>query len=102
MVEKPAKGTAPSNLHITGRYILQPEIFGFWQSRSAARAARSSSPTRMITLMDAKKQPFHAVRFDGTIYDCGSKIGFLTANIAYALEREGLGDKLRAALKTML
>ena len=45
MVEKPAKGTAPSNLSITGRYILQPEIFKFWRCRSAARAARSSSPT---------------------------------------------------------
>jgi len=56
----------------------------------------------MIQLMESKTQPFHAVRFDGSIYDCGSKIGFLTANVAYALAREGLGDELRDELKKLL
>ena len=54
----------------------------------------------MIAL--AQSQPFHAVRFDGTIYDCGSKIGFLTANIAYALERDDLGPALRAEIAALL
>ena len=52
--------------------------------------------------MSDKQQPFHAVRFDGTIYDCGSKIGFLLANVAYALDRDDLADELRAALKKLL
>ncbi len=102
MVEKPAKGTAPSNLHITGRYILQPEIFGLLAEQERGAGGEIQLTDSMIKLMDANKQPFHAVRFDGTIYDCGSKIGFLTANIAYGLEREGLGEELRAALKAML
>ena len=54
----------------------------------------------MITL--AKMQPFYAVRFDGTIYDCGSKIGFLTANVAYALARADLGPALKAEIKKLL
>ena len=50
----------------------------------------------------AKVQPFYAVRFDGTIYDCGSKIGFLTANVAYALARPDLGPALRAEIEKLL
>jgi UTP--glucose-1-phosphate uridylyltransferase len=102
MVEKPAKGTAPSNLHITGRYILQPEIFNLLAEQERGAGGEIQLTDSMIRLMDSKRQPFHAVRFDGTIYDCGSKIGFLTANIAYALEREDLGSELRAALKAVL
>jgi UTP--glucose-1-phosphate uridylyltransferase len=56
----------------------------------------------MITLMERDKQPFSAVRFDGDIYDCGSKIGFLTANIAYALARDDLAADLRRELKKLL
>ena len=54
----------------------------------------------MIHLMDDEKQPFHAVRFDGNIYDCGSKIGFLTANVAYALARDDLSAELRQELRS--
>lgn len=102
MVEKPKKGTAPSNLHITGRYILQPEIFSLLAEQERGAGGEIQLTDSMIKLMDDKKQAFHAVRFDGTIYDCGSKIGFLTANIAYALERDDLAADLRAALKSML
>ena len=56
----------------------------------------------MITLSEAANQPFHAVRFDGQIYDCGSKIGFLTANLAYALDREDLAPALKAELRKLL
>ncbi|MCB1515931.1 MAG: UTP--glucose-1-phosphate uridylyltransferase, partial [Hyphomicrobiaceae bacterium] len=56
----------------------------------------------LITLMNRKKQPFHAVRFDGHIYDCGSKIGFLMANVVYALARDDLGPSFKSELKKLL
>jgi UTP--glucose-1-phosphate uridylyltransferase len=102
MVEKPKPGTAPSNLHITGRYILQPEIFGLLATQERGAGGEIQLTDSMIKLMDELKQPFHAVRFDGTIYDCGSKIGFLTANVAYALERPDLAPELRTQLKALL
>ena len=100
MVEKPKAGTAPTNLHISGRYILQPEIFAILESQERGAGGEIQLTDAMKAL--AKQQPFHAVRFDGTIYDCGAKIGFLTANIAYALEREDLAGPLRAELKKIL
>ena len=83
MIEKPKPGTAPSNLHITGRYILQPEIFAILERGERGAGGEIQITDAMIKL--AESQPFFAVRFDGTIYDCGGKIGFLLANIAYAL-----------------
>ena len=56
----------------------------------------------MIQLMQSGKQPFHAVRFDGQIYDCGSKLGFLTANVALALERAELADDFRREVRRLL
>ena len=102
MVEKPAKGTAPSNLHITGRYILQPEVFGLLERQERGAGGEIQLTNSMKTLLESGTQPFHAVRFDGTIYDCGSKMGFLLANVAYALEREDLGSPLRAGIKNLL
>ena len=102
MVEKPARGTAPSNLHITGRYILQPEIFGLLAEQERGAGGEIQLTDAMIRLMEDLKQPFHAVRFDGKIYDCGSKIGFLTANIAYALARDDLAPSLQDELKKLL
>jgi UTP--glucose-1-phosphate uridylyltransferase len=100
MVEKPKPGTAPSNLHITGRYILQPEIFGLLARQQRGAGGEIQITDSMIELQ--KMQPFHAVRFDGTIYDCGAKIGFLMANVAYALERDDIGPELRAGLKGLV
>ena len=100
MVEKPKAGTAPSNLHISGRYILQPEIFEILEKGERGAGGEIQITDAMIKL--AKVQPFHAVRFDGTIYDCGSKIGFLTANVAYALARPDLGPALRAEIRKLL
>jgi UTP--glucose-1-phosphate uridylyltransferase len=102
MVEKPARGTAPSNLHITGRYILQPEIFALLAEQERGAGGEIQLTDAMIHLMEDLKQPFHAVRFDGKIYDCGSKIGFLTANIAYAMARDELAPSLQDALKKLL
>ncbi len=102
MVEKPARGTAPSNLHITGRYILQPEIFGILAEQERGAGGEIQLTDAMIHLMEDLRQPFHAVRFDGKIYDCGSKIGFLTANIAYAMARDDLAPSLQDELKKLL
>ena len=102
MVEKPPKGTAPSNLHITGRYILQPEIFDLLANQERGAGGEIQLTDSMLKMMDDPNQAFHAVRFDGKIYDCGSKIGFLMANVAYALEREELGQQLRDGLKELL
>ena len=102
MIEKPPRGTAPSNLHITGRYILQPEIFELLAAQESGTGGEIQLTDSMIKLWQEKNQPFHAVRFDGQIYDCGSKIGFLTANVAYALARADLGPALKAELKRLL
>jgi UTP--glucose-1-phosphate uridylyltransferase len=101
MVEKPPKGTAPSNLHITGRYILQPQIFDLLAQQEKGAGGEIQLTDSMIRLMSDNGQPFHAVRFDGTIYDCGSKIGFLAANIAYGLERPELAAALRAEINRL-
>jgi len=102
MVEKPPKGTAPSNLHITGRYILQPEIFELLAQQEKGAGGEIQLTDSMIRLMSKQDQPFHAVRFDGTIYDCGSKVGFLAANVAYALERPDLAPALRAEITRLM
>ena len=86
MVEKPKQGTAPSNLIISGRYILQPEIFQILELVDKGAGGEIQLTDGMIQL--ARKQKFHGVRFDGDTYDCGSKLGFLAANIAFALSRQ--------------
>lgn len=102
MVEKPAAGTAPSNLHITGRYILQPEIFDLLATQERGAGGEIQLTDSMIALKDEQKQPFFAVQFDGAIYDCGSKIGFLAANVAYALARDELAEDLRGEIAKLL
>ena len=102
MVEKPPQGTAPSNLHITGRYILSPEIFGLLGAHERGAGGEVQLTDAMIRLMKIAGQTFRSVRFDGKIYDCGSKIGFLTANVAYGLARDDLGPSLRSELKKLL
>lgn len=102
MVEKPPRGTAPSNLHITGRYILQPEIFALLAAQEKGAGGEIQLTDSMIRLMGEGRQPFHAVRFDGDIYDCGSKIGFLLANVVYGLERDDIGPALREEIRRRL
>jgi UTP--glucose-1-phosphate uridylyltransferase len=102
MIEKPPRGTAPSNLHITGRYILQPEIFALLGQQERGSGGEIQLTDAMIRLADRKDQPFFAVKFGGTIYDCGSKIGFLAANVAYAMARDDLAPALKAELRKLL
>ncbi|MCX7339310.1 MAG: UTP--glucose-1-phosphate uridylyltransferase [Hyphomicrobiales bacterium] len=100
MVEKPPKGTAPSNLHITGRYILQPSIFRLLAEQEKGAGGEVQLTDSMIRL--SQSEPFFAVRFDGDIYDTGSKIGFLTANMAYGLGRAELAGELKSEIERLL
>ena len=100
MVEKPAKGTAPSNLSITGRYILQPEIFKILETQERGAGGEIQLTDAMIGL--ARSQKFYGVEFEGERHDCGSKPGFLRANIAFGMARADLRDGLREEMKKYL
>lgn len=100
MVEKPPKGTAPSNYIISGRYILQPEIFNQLSTQERGAGNEIQLTDSMIRLM--KEQKFYGMKYEGRTYDTGSKIGFLMANVAYALEREELGSAFRQELEAFL
>jgi UTP--glucose-1-phosphate uridylyltransferase len=100
MVEKPARKDAPSNLIITGRYILQPEVFDILESQQTGAGGEIQITDAMLTL--AKKQPFYGLKFAGKSFDCGSKIGFLSANVAYALARDDIAPDFRAEVQRLL
>ena len=100
MVEKPARSEAPSNLIITGRYILQPEIFDILADQTRGTGGEIQLTDAMIRL--AEQQPFFGLKFQGRSFDCGSKVGFLAANVAYALAREDIAPAFRAELKALL
>jgi UTP--glucose-1-phosphate uridylyltransferase len=100
MVEKPKQGTAPSNLIISGRYILQPEIFAILEKGEKGAGGEIQLTDGMIGL--SKAQKFHGVRFDGRTYDTGSKLGFLVANLAFALARDDIAPALRAEIKKLV
>jgi UTP--glucose-1-phosphate uridylyltransferase len=100
MVEKPARGNAPSNLSITGRYILQPEIFKILETQERGAGGEIQLTDAMIGL--AKAQTFYGVEFEGERHDCGSKAGFLRANIAFGMARADLRDGLREEMKKYL
>jgi UTP--glucose-1-phosphate uridylyltransferase len=100
MVEKPKPGTEPSNLTILGRYILQPEIFDILSAKETGAGGEIQITDAMIKLLQT--QEFHAVKYDGRTFDCGSKLGFLLANVAYALDRGDLGPAFAAELKKLL
>ena len=100
MVEKPAPGTEPSNLFISGRYILQPEIFELLERQGKGAGGEIQLTDGMAQLM--KAQAFHALEYEGVTYDCGDKIGLLRANVAFALRRPDLADAARAAIQALL
>ena len=100
LVEKPKLEDAPSNLIISGRYILGPEIFDILGKVEKGAGGEIQLTDGMKEL--SKTQAFHGVRFDGVTYDTGSKLGFLAANVAFALAREELAPAFRAELKKLL
>jgi UTP--glucose-1-phosphate uridylyltransferase len=100
MVEKPAPGTEPSNLFISGRYVLQPEIFDRLARHRKGAGGEIQLTDAMADLM--VDQPFHALEYEGTTYDCGDKLGLLRANVAYAMKRPDLAEGARAMLKDLL
>ncbi|TAL34343.1 UTP--glucose-1-phosphate uridylyltransferase [Phenylobacterium sp.] len=100
MVEKPPLGTEPSNLFISGRYILQPEIFNILETQERGAGGEIQLTDGMFNLM--KTQDFHALEYEGTTYDCGDKLGLLRANVAFALARPDLADAARQAIKALL
>jgi UTP--glucose-1-phosphate uridylyltransferase len=93
MVEKPAPGTAPSNLMLPGRYILQPEVMRALDAQETGAGGEIQLTDAIAKLVG--KQPLNAYRFDGERYDCGSAAGFVIANLAMALQRNDVGPQVR-------
>ena len=100
MVEKPAQGTAPSNLYINGRYILQPEIFDILARQEKGAGNEIQLTDGMNKL--AESQTFYGYRFEGSTFDCGSKTGFIEANVAFALARADMREKVSEPLARLL
>ena len=96
MVEKPKAADAPSNYMISGRYILQPEIFALLERQSAGAGGEIQLTDGMAALIGS--QPFHGLTFDGARHDCGDKTGFVIANLALALADESVAPAVRAWL----
>jgi UTP--glucose-1-phosphate uridylyltransferase len=100
MVEKPPPGTEPSNLFISGRYILQPQIFEHLARQQAGAGGEIQLTDAMLSLMAS--QPFHALEYDGTTYDCGDPVGLLRANVAFGLKHPTMGPEVRAEIEATL
>ena len=100
LVEKPKVEDAPSNLIISGRYILQPEVMQVLQGQEKGAGGEIQLTDAMAQMIG--NQPFHAVTFDGKRYDCGSKVGYIEANLAVALGRPDMADEVRAIVIDLL
>ena len=100
LVEKPDPDEAPSTLSIVGRYILQPEVMDILGRGLIGKGGEVQLTDAMARLIG--QQPFHAARFEGLRFDCGSKSGFVAANVAYGLGREDLAEQIREALQPVL
>ena len=100
LVEKPPVDHAPSNKIISGRYILQPEVMRVLEAQERGAGGEIQLTDAMAKMIGT--QPFHAVTFDGRRFDCGSKLGFVEATLALALEREDMGAEVRAMAQRLL
>jgi UTP--glucose-1-phosphate uridylyltransferase len=100
LVEKPAPQDAPSTLSVIGRYILQPEIFTHLERGERGAGGEIQLTDAIAKLIGA--QPVHGLRFEGERFDCGSKVGYVAANVAFALASPDLSDRVRAELQTLL
>ena len=100
LVEKPARGTAPSNLMIPGRYILQPEVMAVLERQETGAGGEIQLTDAMARLIG--RQPFHGCTFSGERYDCGDKAGWVQANLALALARDDIGPAVRDFARGLL
>jgi UTP--glucose-1-phosphate uridylyltransferase len=100
LVEKPKVEEAPSNLIISGRYILQPEVMTVLATQGKGAGGEIQLTDAMAQMIG--NQPFHAVTFAGRRFDCGSKLGFVEATLALALEREDMAAETRAMIAKMV
>ncbi|MBX3595719.1 UTP--glucose-1-phosphate uridylyltransferase GalU [Sphingomonas sp.] len=100
LVEKPRPGTAPSNLAVIGRYILQPEVMRVLETQEKGAGGEIQLTDAMARMIG--DQPFHGVTFQGVRYDCGDKAGYAQANFALSLEREDIGPAVRAFAQQLL
>ncbi len=98
LVEKPTPKDAPSNLSIIGRYILMPEVITHLAKMERGAGNEVQLTDAMARLIGF--QPFHGLRYEGRRFDCGDKVGYLEAQIAFALKRPELAEAVRAFLKT--
>jgi UTP--glucose-1-phosphate uridylyltransferase len=100
LVEKPPANEAPSNKIVSGRYILQPEVMRTLEDQGKGAGGEIQLTDAMARMIGG--QPFHAVTFAGRRFDCGSKTGFVEATLALALEREDMGEEVRAMVRRLL
>jgi UTP--glucose-1-phosphate uridylyltransferase len=100
MVEKPKTGTAPSNLYINGRYILQPEIFKILEGQEKGAGNEIQLTDAMLKL--EKQQAFYGYHYQGRTFDCGSPEGFVEANVAFALWRSDMKENMAGVIRTLL
>lgn len=96
LVEKPAPEEAPSTLSIIGRYVLMPSVFAELDKQETGAGGEIQLTDAMAKTIG--QTPFHGLRFEGRRFDCGDKVGFLEANVAFALERSDLGDAVQDVL----
>tara|TARA_R110001606_G_scaffold136319_1_gene273800 strand:- start:5503 stop:6393 length:891 start_codon:yes stop_codon:yes gene_type:complete len=99
MVEKPPMESAPSNLKITGRYILQPEIFGLLADQAAGAGGEIQLTDAMVRQMET--QDYYAYEFEGREYDCGSKLGYFEAVMAHAIDNEETAEGARELIRKL-
>jgi UTP--glucose-1-phosphate uridylyltransferase len=100
LVEKPKVEDAPSNLIVSGRYILQPEVMRILEGQEKGAGGEIQLTDAMAQMIG--QQPFHAVTFNGNRYDCGSKVGYIEANLALALQRPDMAEQIRAIALNLL
>lgn len=100
LVEKPPVDQAPSNKIISGRYILQPEVMRMLENQEKGAGGEIQLTDAMARMIGT--QPFHAVTFNGRRFDCGSKVGFVEATLALALERDDMGAEVRVIARRLL
>ncbi|MEM7570902.1 MAG: UTP--glucose-1-phosphate uridylyltransferase, partial [Pseudomonadota bacterium] len=98
LVEKPAQGSAPSNLAVIGRYVLQPDVFQELDRQETGAGGEIQLTDAMARLIG--KQPFHGLAFEGQRFDCGDKTGYIEATLAFSLARDDLHDGVAAAVKS--